>query len=52
MAKVNWRLEERGLVISIPKLIFEGKGHRETDVLGMAICEDDSFFRRLSAWRV
>ena len=44
MTKVNQRLQERGLVISAPKLIFAEEGHGETDVLGMAVCEDGWIF--------
>ena len=44
MTKVNLRLQERGLVIAVPKLIFVEEGHRETDVLGMTVCEDGWIF--------
>ena len=39
MSRVNDHLESRGLVISVPKLIFAAEGHCETDVLGMGIGE-------------
>ena len=40
MRKVNEVLVQRGLVVSDSKLVWARQGHGETDVLGMAVCED------------